>query len=307
MAKRLGLELVKDGGSKPLCELSLGKVTLGREPEGSGGITIPSAAVSRNHAEIRPIRLHWFFVDLGSTNGSWVNGKPVPSGYRVLLRPNDAIQLADMTLRVADRGGDFPEQSALVFQSGECIDEVTIPETGTALSVGGAEATVTLDGISHRVVALERRNGEILAQVGSSDIPVLKNGAVVKGSVPLADRDELVVQGFSILLNLATNSEGSDTTLRSWDSGSSSADTSARSTSSQVFGVSVEKPVNANPSGTMALKQSEIESMVRRSADAMIRRGSGKPALSSREQILIMFIIFTLFLTVLLLFWVLLG
>ena len=306
MAKRLGLELVKDGGSKPLCELSLGKVILGREPEGSGGITIPSAAVSRNHAEIRPIRLHWFFVDLGSTNGSWVNGKPVPSAYRVLLRPNDAIQLADMTLRVADRGGDFPEQSALIFQAGESIDEVTIPETGTALSVGGAEATVTLDGVSQRVVALERRNGEVFAQVGSSDVPVLKNGAVVKGAVPLADRDELVVQGFTILMNLAKNSEGSDTTLRSWDSGSNSGDTSSRSTSSQVFGVSVEKSV-ANPSPTMALKQSEIESMVRRSADAMIRRGSGKPALSSREQILIMFIIFTLFLTVLLLFWVLLG
>lgn len=302
MAKRLGLELVREGGSKPLAELSLGRILLGREPEGPGGLVIPSVAVSRNHAEIKPIRLHWFFSDLGSTNGSWVNGKPVPSGYKVLLRPNDALQLADITLRVADRGGDYPEQSALIFQNGECVDEITIPETGTALSVGGAEATVILDGASDRVVTLERRGGEVFAQVVSSGTTVLRNGLPVTGSVPLLDRDELVVQGVMILMNLALNSEGSDTTLKSWDSASGSSETAARSTTSNVFGMAVEKA----PAGTMALKQVEIESMVRRSADAMIRRG-GKPSLSGREQILIGFIFFTLFLTVALLFWVLLG
>lgn len=301
MAKRLGLELVKDGGSKPLCELSLGRVVLGREPEGSGGIVIPSVAVSRNHAEIRPIRLHWFFSDLGSTNGSWINGNPIHSGYKVLIRPNDALQLADITVRIADRGGDYPEQSALIFQDGECIDEVTIPETGTALSVGGAEATVTIDGVTQRVVSLERRGLEVFAQVGSSEVAVLKNGAKVSGLVQLADRDELVIQGFRIVMNLARNVEGSDTTLKPWDSGGSSSTTGARATVSPVFGVPVEKH------GTMALKPSEVESLVRRSADVMIRRGASKAALSDREQILIVFIVFTLFLTVLLLFWVLIG
>jgi hypothetical protein len=302
MAKRLGLELVQDGGSKPLLELGLGRIILGREPEGPGGLIIPGPAVSRNHAEIKPIRLHWFFSDLGSTNGSWVNGKPIPSGYRVLLRPNDVLQLADVTLRLTDLGGDYPEQSALIFQNGECVDEIAIPETGTALSVGGADATVTLDGVSDRVVTFERRGKEVIAQVGSSGTTVLKNGVPVTGSVPLMDRDELVVQGVIILMNLALNSEGSDTTLKSWDSGSRSSETVARSTISNVFGMGGEKA----PAGTIALKKGEIESMVRRGADAMIRRG-GKPSLSSRERILIGFIFFNLFLTVILLFWVLLG
>ena len=57
--------------------LQLGEqvVTIGRRPEST--IQLGDPNVSRNHAEIRPHGNGWVVVDLGSTNGSRVNGNRI--------------------------------------------------------------------------------------------------------------------------------------------------------------------------------------------------------------------------------------
>lgn len=59
--------------------LGLGEavVTVGRRPESTLQLADPN--VSRNHAEIRPHGNGWVLVDLGSTNGTRVNGARVSS------------------------------------------------------------------------------------------------------------------------------------------------------------------------------------------------------------------------------------
>ena len=59
--------------------LSLGEavVTFGRKPESTVQLADPN--VSRNHAEIRPHGNGWVLVDLGSTNGTRVNGARIGS------------------------------------------------------------------------------------------------------------------------------------------------------------------------------------------------------------------------------------
>ncbi|MCU1453790.1 MAG: hypothetical protein JWN46_1936 [Acidimicrobiales bacterium] len=52
-------------------------ITIGRRPESTLVLADPN--VSRNHAEIRPHGNGWILVDLGSTNGSRVNGVRVSS------------------------------------------------------------------------------------------------------------------------------------------------------------------------------------------------------------------------------------
>ena len=52
-------------------------VTIGRSPE--SGLQLADPNASRNHAEIRPHGNGWIVVDLGSTNGSRVNGVRVQS------------------------------------------------------------------------------------------------------------------------------------------------------------------------------------------------------------------------------------
>lgn len=68
--------------------LTLGEsvVTVGRRPESTLQLADPN--VSRNHAEVRPHGNGWVVVDLGSTNGSRVNGTRITSQE---LREGDEV------------------------------------------------------------------------------------------------------------------------------------------------------------------------------------------------------------------------
>lgn len=76
--------------------LQLGEqvVTVGRKPESTLQLGDPN--VSRNHAEIRPHGNGWVLVDLGSTNGTRVNGSRVASHE---LREGDEIAFGNTVLR----------------------------------------------------------------------------------------------------------------------------------------------------------------------------------------------------------------
>lgn len=76
--------------------LQLGEavVTIGRKPESTLQLGDPN--VSRNHAEIRPHGNGWVLVDLGSTNGSRVNGTRVSSQE---LREGDELAFGNTILR----------------------------------------------------------------------------------------------------------------------------------------------------------------------------------------------------------------
>jgi FhaA, N-terminal domain/FHA domain len=69
--------------------------TLGRSRQCD--LVLDDPNVSRQHAEIRPRGGSWVLTDLGSTNGSRVNGRPV-SGSDV-VRPGDEIELGATVLR----------------------------------------------------------------------------------------------------------------------------------------------------------------------------------------------------------------
>jgi hypothetical protein len=57
-------------------------------------LTDPYRKISRRHCEITRNGRHYFLLDC-STNGTSVNGHPVPRGEPVLLRKGDTITLAD--------------------------------------------------------------------------------------------------------------------------------------------------------------------------------------------------------------------
>jgi pSer/pThr/pTyr-binding forkhead associated (FHA) protein len=53
--------------------------------------------VSRAHAEIRPRGGSWVVIDLGSTNGSRLNGRRLESPE--VLKPGDEIELGTTVLK----------------------------------------------------------------------------------------------------------------------------------------------------------------------------------------------------------------
>lgn len=72
-----------------------GGVTLGRSRQCD--VTVDDPNVSRTHAEIRPRGGSWVLSDLGSTNGSRLNGHRV--GGSEVLKPGDEIELGTTVLR----------------------------------------------------------------------------------------------------------------------------------------------------------------------------------------------------------------
>ena len=67
-------------------------MTLGRGDECD--VVVPERQISRVHMRIRREATGYFLEDLGSKNGTFVNGRQVQSGASVLLQDGDEIQLA---------------------------------------------------------------------------------------------------------------------------------------------------------------------------------------------------------------------
>src|SRR5207247_1038711 len=79
-----------------LREISLDKerTTIGRKPHND--VQIDNLAVSGEHAVVVRIANDCFLEDLGSTNGTLINGKPVKKQF---LQNNDVIELGKYKLK----------------------------------------------------------------------------------------------------------------------------------------------------------------------------------------------------------------
>ncbi len=71
---------------------------IGKLKEGTD-FCIRNNNVSRKHADIFKEQGEYFIMDLGSTNGTYVNGKRLQSGVKELLHDGSVIKLADTELR----------------------------------------------------------------------------------------------------------------------------------------------------------------------------------------------------------------
>lgn len=73
-----------------------GEMSLGRDP--ANGIVLGDPSVSGAHATLARVRDGWRLTDLGSTNGTLLNGRRV-DGRGVLLRGGERVSLGAVVLR----------------------------------------------------------------------------------------------------------------------------------------------------------------------------------------------------------------
>jgi FHA domain len=192
-------------------------VYVGREPD-HGGLVVPNQAVSRNHGVFIRLRNHWFYKDLGSTNGSWVNDVKTQEGQWKLIRPGDVVQLADTLLNIADSNEvgvtGFPALgglSLIIFSKGEFIDEYPIPEYGRALVVGGSQGDLQIEGTLEEqpTLIIERRGMNVCALSVSRSLKVLVNNNELNEPLNIIDRDEIAVGSYLIIFNDPSLGRGS--------------------------------------------------------------------------------------------------
>jgi len=72
-----------------------GRLLLGRGP--GCQLVFSDDTVSRRHAELRMVDGRWILRDLGSSNGTWVNGRQVMEAE---VAPGDDVQLGSCAFRL---------------------------------------------------------------------------------------------------------------------------------------------------------------------------------------------------------------
>ena len=213
-----------------LRELELTKeyTTFGRRPYSD--VVIDSLAVSGEHAAVRRVGHEMVIEDLNSTNGTFVNGRPV---RRQALRSGDVVEIGRYQLHYEGESqgasSDTPasttedysysslpsfadtEMPATFFPDTALAGELVAPQTASIKVLSGAAAgrsvelvkpvtTVGKAGVG--VASITRRmQGFSLAHVEGAAVPTI-NGAVV-GTVPVMLRHGDTVELAGIRMQFA--------------------------------------------------------------------------------------------------------
>lgn len=230
MTLAITLQSVVNGQTQTIIRAEGGVLSLGREPENS--VVVDSDAVSRQHACIGSCGNQWVFWDLGSSNGSWVNGEVVTEDQKVLLRLGDVVQLANFAFRIADASGNVPargvkafgtDASLLIFDRGDFVKEVALQAAGSQFVLGGAESDIPYgeseDSLSQ--LSIVQTGQEVELFVGQEGDAVYVNDEAVNGSLRLSDRDRINISQYCIVVNRPTDAlEASNSPARFATAGS---------------------------------------------------------------------------------------
>ena len=153
-------EVIVSHGGAEVCRhvLAPGEYVLGREP--GVDVFVDAPLVSRRHARLIIDYSELFLADLGSSNGTFLNGQPVTENTRVFPSQKITIGEATVELRRIPTGGtdgSLPPDLAAVRQL--LPDEVGREhryEIGQVVAQGGMGAILTArDAAIHRSVAMK--------------------------------------------------------------------------------------------------------------------------------------------------------
>ncbi len=118
--------------------LSKERTTIGRKPHND--IQIDNLAVSGEHAVIVTILNDSFLEDLGSTNGTLINGNPVKKHF---LQNNDVVELGKYKLKFIQEQGAAPAAGAADFEKTMVLRPSAMKaaaEQAKAMGATGAQA-----------------------------------------------------------------------------------------------------------------------------------------------------------------------
>ena len=216
-----------------LKEISLSKerTTIGRKPHND--IQIDNLAVSGEHAVIVTILNDSFLEDLGSTNGTLVNGAPIKKHF---LQPNDVIELgkyklkyineapkaaaaADFEKTMVLRPGMMPKQTQAPAAAPQAMATAAMPaaaapaappaaapaKQGAIQLLSGAnagkellltKALTTLGKPGVQVAVITRRpQGYFITHVEGANFPVVNGKTLDAQAHPLNDHDVIEIAG----------------------------------------------------------------------------------------------------------------
>ncbi len=189
---------------------------LAYSPEGSNSFAIGRTdlsdfvvlddTISRRHAEIIPLGLHWFIRDLGSTNGTKINGKTVPVGELVLLREGEDLKLGSHNFSIEESSPPLGGSTLIVFKEDSYQGEFPIGAS-TSFSLGGNSATIMPRdlGTSELILLiLQDENGQLTLSPKHADIKPVIAGKEVNSRYLLEDKETISIGSLLIYVSIRT-------------------------------------------------------------------------------------------------------
>jgi len=183
-------------------QLTKERTTLGRRPYND--IVIDNLAVSGEHATLQMNGNEVFLEDLGSTNGTYVNGKAVKKQQ---LHNGDTIEVGKYKIKFVNEaaGNDFDR--TMLFKPGEVApsQEPTSSASGTLRVLSGTASgrevpltkvvtTVGKPGVA--VASITRRqHGFVVAHVEGAGVPTLNGTPIGREPVALKSGDLIELAG----------------------------------------------------------------------------------------------------------------
>lgn len=169
-----------------------GMLRIGREK--GLDVSIEDASVSRNHAEIRATERGWRVRDLGSTNGTKVNGVLLKKGAEWPLHVRDMLQFGEVTMHVqgisesaeaTEAANGVPDDMEIAATSKASWNEALESVAEMDLRVGsrGGEKLIALLRASQHLVRSEREE-DLLSSILDDAVRTLK---AQRGAIVLAD------------------------------------------------------------------------------------------------------------------------
>lgn len=144
-----------------------GTLMIGRAPDVD--VQLENIKVSRHHASLVSTPNGLMFMDLGSANGSRINGHDAEPRVPVAVKAGDTISIADWDLRLTD--GAAPAVSPPAPPPGPGVTRVALPGAPPA---GGPHATVMAAMLPHL---------EVVTRAGTRQVP-LQGDAITLGREP---------------------------------------------------------------------------------------------------------------------------
>jgi len=214
--------LMADGAILQEMALSKERITIGRRP--GNDIVIDHLAISGQHAAITTIGSDSFLEDLGSTNGTLVNGQPVKKHF---LQDGDVIELAKYRIKyqaqvqlqrasgVAGTGGAANTltqdvQNTQLYIPPEMQDDDTLQasikilsgsSSGREMRLTKALTTIGRPGIA--VAAITRSpQGFAITHIEGDARPIVNGQALGSAAHALQDGDMLDIAGTAMQFNL---------------------------------------------------------------------------------------------------------
>ncbi|MBI3285087.1 MAG: FHA domain-containing protein [Burkholderiales bacterium] len=179
------------------------RLSIGRRP--TNDLVIDHLTVSGQHAAIDTSGSGCFIVDLGSTNGTMVNGQPVK---KHLLQHDDVISIGKYQLRFLLESAAAPKPAApsapVAAAPSTVIAKIKVlsgANAGRELILSKPVTTMGSPGV--QVVAITRQGQHyLLAQVEGASLPTVNGKNIGTQAHILADGDVITLAGTQMLFTL---------------------------------------------------------------------------------------------------------